>query len=85
MDLAEGMDHALACDSSKSPRKDHHVEGAVPVRKSLRRADGKASVTRTGTARAVLRAGDAFGVGVETLHVSRERRDADGEPAVAAP
>jgi hypothetical protein len=79
------MDHALACDSSKSPRKDHHVKGSVWMRQPLRRPDIEAHVSRTGLPGGFLRGCDSHFVWIKPLHVRRERCNAQGEAAVAAP
>src|SRR2546425_8249248 len=49
--LDQGIDHALARDSSKCPREDHHVEGRIWVRQLLRGAGGEAHIANTGHAR----------------------------------
>src|ERR1700687_476810 len=79
------MDHALACYSSKSPGKDHHVKGSVWIRQPLRRADAEAHVSSTGFPGGLLRGCDSLFVRIKPLHVRRERCDAEGEAAIAAP
>src|ERR1700716_1647491 len=79
------MDHALACDSSKSPGKDHHVKGPVWIRQPLRRPDAEVHVSCAGFPGGLLRGCDSLFVRIEPLHVRRERCNAEGEAAVAAP
>src|SRR4030081_2869187 len=79
------MDHALACDSSKSPGKDHHVKGSVWMRQPWRRPDAEAHVLCTGFPGGLLRGCDSLFVRIKPLHVRRERCNAQGEAAVAAP
>src|ERR1700674_1548221 len=79
------MDHALACDSSKSPGKDHHVKGSVWMRQPLRRTDAEAHVSSTGFPGGLFRGCDSHFVRIQPLHARREQWDAEGEAAVAAP
>src|SRR5487761_699645 len=79
------MDHALVCDSSKSPGKNHHVKGSVWMRQPLRRADAEAHVSSTGFTSGFLRGRDSLLVRIKPLYARRERCNAEGEAAVAAP
>src|SRR5258706_15739076 len=79
------MDHDLACDSSKSPGKYHHVKRPVWLRQPLRRPDAEAHVSSAGFPGGLLRGCDCLFVRIKPLHARRERCDAEGEAAVAAP
>src|ERR1700682_3594 len=79
------MDHALACDSSKSPGKDHHVKCSVWMRQPLSRPDAAAHVSCPGFPGGLLRGCDSLFVRIKPLHVCRERCNAQSEAAVAAP
>src|SRR5579864_6245468 len=79
------MDHALACDSSKSPRKDHHVKGPVWMRQALRCTDAEVRVSSTGFPGGLLRGCDSLFVRIKPFHARCQRCDAEGEAAVAAP
>ena len=55
------------------------------MREALRRADAEAHVSSTGFPGGPLRGCDCLRVRIKTLHARRERCDAEGESAVAAP
>lgn len=79
------MDHALACNSSKSPGKDHHVKGPVWTRQPLSSADTEAHVSSTDFPGGLLGGCDSLLIRINAFHAGRERSDTEGEAAVAAP
>src|SRR2546428_9394478 len=85
MYLDQGIDHALARDSSKCPREDHQVEGCIWIRQSLRRAGGEAHVSNSRLARVSFRGADGLRVGINSINPCGERRDPERQAAVAAP
>src|SRR2546425_8177531 len=85
MYLDQGIDHALARDSSKRPREDHQVEGCLWIRQMLRRAGGEAHVSNTRLARVAFRGSDGLRVGINSINACGERRDPESQAAIAAP
>jgi len=83
--LDQGIDHALARDSSKCPRENHHVEGRVWIWQMLSRAGGEADVSNTGLARVPFRGSNGLGVRINSLNPCDERCDPERQAAIAAP
>src|SRR2546430_5939328 len=83
--LDQGIDHALARDSSKCPGEDHQVEGRIWIGQVLRRAHREAHVSNTGLASIPFRGGDGLGVGINSLHPCGEWRNPERQAAIAAP
>src|SRR6266576_1932568 len=79
------MDHALSCDASKRPRKNHHVEGPIWIRQMLCRADGEARVSNTGLTRVLLRGSNSLDIRIEPVDAHGDRRHTERETAIATP
>jgi hypothetical protein len=79
------MDHALLRDSSKRPRKEHHIERCIWVRQILGRADPKPDILKTGLTRRASRSGDRFRIRIDSFHMRGESCDAQRESTIAAP
>jgi hypothetical protein len=85
VNLAEGIDHALSCDASKRPRKDHHIESRIWMRELLRGTGGKAHVSNTGCARIPFRGSNGLHVWINPVNPCSELRDAECEASITAP
>ena len=84
MNLSEGMDHALACNSSKGPRQQDDVERGIGIRQLLRGSDTKVDIPDPGLASIFPRGLDGVGVRVEPIDPESQRRQAKREAAVTA-
>jgi hypothetical protein len=85
VDLAQGIDHALRCNSSKCPRQQDHVECRVGIWQSLGRTDCETDVLNLRFAHGLPCGFDALGIGIQPINTRSQRRDAKRETAVATP
>src|SRR5256885_8495191 len=83
--LDQGIDHALARDSSKRPREDHQVEGLIWIWQMLCRAGGESHVSNTGLARIPFRRLNGRRVGIDAVDSLGQRRDPERQTPITAP
>jgi hypothetical protein len=81
--LLEGIDHALARNSSERPREDHHVERRVRQSKRLRGSFAELHVRNAETTGFSSAARERTAIGVDGKHRIRYASRTEREPAFA--
>ena len=83
MGFLEGIDHALARNSSERPREDHHVERRIRQSKRLRGSLAEFHIGNTQTLRLDAPAREGSAVWVDGEHRGRVASGAEREPSLA--